>query len=259
MRKVLLSFDIEEFDMPLEYKMPIQFEDQIKISQQGTETILNILREHNISATFFSTVVFATHSNKIIQSIIDDGHELASHGFYHSSFKNQDLLTSKLELERISGKPIVGYRMARMMPVEDEEIEKAGYTYNSSLNPVYLPGRYNNFTKPRTIFKVNKLIQVPASATPILRLPLFWLSFHNFPLWLYKESCRRTINKDNYLNLYFHPWEFTPLKKSHPKLPKYILKNSGDEMIARFNDTLLWMKKQGYTFNTISNFLINHY
>ncbi len=255
MRQVLLSFDIEEFDMPLEYDIPILFEDQIKISQQGTETILNILLAHNIQATFFSTVVFATHSNHLIERITKEGHELASHGFHHSTFKNEDLLTSRIELEKISGKSITGYRMARMMPVEDKEIEKAGYIYNSSLNPVYLPGRYNNLLKPRTVFKVNNLIHVPASATPFLRLPLFWLSFHNFPLWFYKQACRRTINKDHYLNLYFHPWEFTSLNKSHPQLPKFVMKNSGQEMITRFNELLLWMKKHGYTFSTINNFL----
>jgi peptidoglycan/xylan/chitin deacetylase (PgdA/CDA1 family) len=256
-RQVLLSFDIEEFDMPLEYDILIPFDEQIKISQQGTETILDILLEHNISATFFSTVVFATHSNHLIERIVKEGHELASHGFYHSAFKKEDLLTSRLALEKISGKQITGYRMARMMPVEDMEIEKAGYAYNSSLNPVYLPGRYNNLSKPRTLFKINNLIQVPASATPILRLPLFWLSFHNFPLWFYKDACRRTINKDQYLNLYFHPWEFTELKKSHPQLPKFVIRNSGHAMTTRFNDLILWMKKQGYTFNTINRFLEN--
>jgi peptidoglycan/xylan/chitin deacetylase (PgdA/CDA1 family) len=50
---VLLSFDIEEFDMPLEYKGEIPFERQISISQTGLERILDILKKHNAKATFF--------------------------------------------------------------------------------------------------------------------------------------------------------------------------------------------------------------
>jgi hypothetical protein len=66
---VLLSFDIEEFDMPFEYKGEISFEQQISISQKGVERILDILKKHHAKATFFSTVVFAENS-KILLKII---------------------------------------------------------------------------------------------------------------------------------------------------------------------------------------------
>jgi len=55
------------------------------------------------------------------------GHEIASHGFYHSSFETADLRKSKEALEELTGQPVNGFRMARMMPVEEEEIHKAGY------------------------------------------------------------------------------------------------------------------------------------
>lgn len=255
MKKVLLSFDIEEFDMPLEYGKSISFHDQINVSSTGTKIILDILQENQVAATFFSTVVFATNAKNLIQRISDEGHELASHGYFHSAFENKHLAESKTELEKLSGKPVNGFRMARMMPVDDAAIENAGYIYNSSLNPVYLPGRYNNFFKPRTIFKKNSLVQLPASATPLIRVPLFWLSFHNFPLWIYKAACARTINQDGYLNIYFHPWEFTDLTRAAYGLPGYVSKNSGEEMIDRFRTWILWLKKQGYTFSTISEFI----
>jgi peptidoglycan/xylan/chitin deacetylase (PgdA/CDA1 family) len=255
MRKVLLSFDIEEFDMPLEYDKPISFHDQINVSAKGTKIILDILQENQIPATFFSTVVFATNAKELIQRINREGHELASHGYFHSAFENKHLAESKAELEKLSSRSVTGFRMARMMPVDDRAIEDAGYRYNSSLNPVYLPGRYNNFFKPRTIFKTDSLIQLPASATPVMRVPLFWLSFHNFPLWMYKAACTRTINHDRYLNIYFHPWEFTDLTRAEYGLPKFVSKNSGDQMINRFRTWILWMKKKGYTFSTISDFM----
>jgi peptidoglycan/xylan/chitin deacetylase (PgdA/CDA1 family) len=257
MKTVLLSFDLEEFDMPLEYGKSVQFSDQINTSVEGMRIVLDLLRENDVHATFFSTVVFATHAGEVMRRIIHEGHELASHGYFHSAFEEKHLLESRTELERLSGHSVVGFRMARMMPVDDQAIQNAGYLYNSSLNPVYLPGRYNNFFKRRTRFVTGKLIQLPASATPLLRFPLFWLSFHNLPLWLYKLACQRTMNTDKYLNIYFHPWEFTDLTNPDYGLPGYVSKNSGEKMASRFRIWISWMKKQGYSFSTIRDFVLH--
>ncbi|MGY0038580.1 polysaccharide deacetylase family protein [Pedobacter sp. NJ-S-72] len=114
---VLLSFDIEEFDMAFEYGKSITFEDQISISTEGTRIILDLLLKNNLKATFFSTVTFAKNATHLIKRILDEGHELASHGVYHSDFKKEHLLESRLALEELSGVKVAGYRMARMMPV----------------------------------------------------------------------------------------------------------------------------------------------
>jgi peptidoglycan/xylan/chitin deacetylase (PgdA/CDA1 family) len=256
MKNVLLSFDIEEFDMPLEYAREISFQDQIRISTEGCHIILDILLRNQIQATFFSTVTFAQNSPEIIKRIISEGHELASHGVFHSAFENSHLKESRIALEEFSGRKVNGFRMARMMPVSNAAISDAGYLYNSSLNPVYLPGRYNNFFKPRTLFLSDSLIQFPASATPLIRFPLFWLSFHNLPLWLYQLGCSVTMARDKYLNIYFHPWEFIDLRKNFG-LPSFVSRNSGDKMVERFQSLIYWMKKQGYSFRSISDFLVS--
>ncbi|HMJ67401.1 MAG TPA: polysaccharide deacetylase family protein [Cyclobacteriaceae bacterium] len=253
-RQVLLSFDIEEFDVPAEYGIDIPFDRQISISVTGTLRILDLLKGSGIKATFFSTVVFAKSAQHVIDRIIAEGHELASHGWFHSSFENKDLITSKNELARISGVEVKGFRMARMMNVDDTAIKDAGYFYNSSLNPIYLPGRYNNFGSKRTVFKEHGLVHLPASATPLLRIPLFWLSFHHLPFWLYKMACQRTINNDDYLNIYFHPWEFADISDPQLGLPWLIRKNSGEEMVTRFRELLLWMQRKHYTFGRLIDF-----
>lgn len=241
--------------MPLEYGKAIDFQQQIEISIRGTTIILDLLRKYNVEATFFSTAVFATHATSIIDRLISEGHELASHGFFHSSFEDGHLLASKTTLEQISGQHVNGFRMPRMMPVNDDALQRAGYTYNSSMNPIFLPGRYNNFSKPRTLFYTGDTTQLPASVTPVMRFPLFWLSFHNVPLALYQSACARTMKHDKYLNIYFHPWEFTDLCDCKFGLPWYVSKNSGSKMIDRFDRWLMWMQKKEYHFSTISKHL----
>ena len=255
MNTVLLSFDIEEFDMPFEYGKQLSFEEQLSISNAGCQVIIDLLRKHQVKATFFSTVVFAQHANQVLDTIRHEDHELASHGYYHSAFSEGHLLESRLELEKLSGLRVTGFRMPRMMPVDDGAIEQAGYRYNSSINPVWLPGRYNNTNKPRTLFKLGNVFQLPASATPALRVPLFWLSFHNFPLDAYLRASAKTMNRDRYLNLYFHPWEFTDLSSPRLGMPWYVRRNSGVLMRDRFDKMLGWMKARGYVFSIISDFL----
>lgn len=246
---ILLSFDIEEFDMPFEYNKTISFEDQMRVSIKGTTTILDILKKHQVKATFFSTATFAINAPQIMARIVAEGHEVASHSYYHSDFKTSDLLASKLKLEEITQTKVIGFRMPRMQPVDEKEIYKAGYIYNTSLNPTYLPGRYNNFSKPRTFFKQDGVWQIPASVSPVVRFPLFWLSFHNLPLWLYSWLCKITLKKDGYLNLYFHPWEFTNLnQKEKYNFPNYVSKNSGVLMADRLDTLITKMKKNNYSF-----------
>lgn len=253
---ILLSFDIEEFDMPFEYGRKIAFEDQIRISRQGTVSILDLLAKHGLKATFFSTVTFAQHVPDLIRRIVDEGHELASHGYYHSDFKNEHLRSSRLALEKLSGVQVRGYRMARMMPVDEQEIASAGYTYNSSINPTWLPGRYNNRHISRTYFMQSGVVQLPASVSPISRFPLFWLSFHNLPFWFYTHLAKRAYQADGYLNIYFHPWEFTDLHdKERFGFPSYVSRNTGPDMVRRMDKLMQWINRKNWSSATISEFI----
>ncbi len=252
---VLLSFDIEEFDMPLEYRKTIPFDEQIAISFEGTCRILELLDSHDIRATFFCTVAFAKKAPELIKRMITAGHEVASHGFYHSKFHANHLLSSRKALEEITGEPIVGYRMARMQPVDEREVKLAGYEYNSSLNPTWIPGRYNHLTQPRKVFRKGNVIQLPASVTPLLRFPLFWLSFHQLPVNFYTNLCLQTYRDTAFLNLYFHPWEFVDISSEHLGLPRYVRRNSGDKMIARMDQLIANFKIKQLKFSTIRDFL----
>lgn len=254
---ILLSFDIEEFDMPLEYQGEIPFEEQISVSRNGLQNILRILKKYDIKATFFSTVVFAKENKDLIKGLLAEGHELASHTWFHSDFKEDHLAKSKQELEKLFQTDVIGLRMPRMSPVSEKAVVDAGYKYNSSINPTYLPGRYNNFKVSRRPFWQKEVLQFPASVSTIFRVPLFWLSFHNFPLWFYKFLSKLSLDSTGFLNIYFHPWEFSDISNPKFKLPGYTFKNTGKQMEVRFEKFINWAKNDNYEFGTIKDFLNN--
>ena len=249
-KSVLLSIDVEEFDIPGEYGQIIDENTQFETSLTGLKAILVLLDRLELRATFFVTANFAIHHEAIIKEI-SQNHEIASHGFYHSSFQIEDLAKSRNALEQIISQSVTGFRMARLMEVDDQEIRKAGYNYNSSMNPTYIPGRYNNFFKPRSIYYSNGILNIPVSVTPLIRFPLFWLSFKNLPLSWIKIASQITLQHDSYLCLYFHPWEFTDIHAF--QLPSFIKKHSGCEMLHRLEQYLIWLKNKG-EFITFSEF-----
>jgi peptidoglycan/xylan/chitin deacetylase (PgdA/CDA1 family) len=255
-KHILLSYDVEEFDMCFEYAGTIPLAEQIAFSTNGLQLLLQLLNKYNIKATFYTTAVYAQAKPNIIKQLANNGHEVASHTYYHSQFTVADLANSKTVLQNITGTPIYGLRMPRMAPVNPTDVLAAGYKYNSSINPTYLPGRYNNLHISRTAFMQNCLLQLPASVSPWFRVPLFWLCLHNLPFWLYWHFLQRTIKTDGYVNLYYHPWEFLDYTNlGGAKFPKYVTKNSGAPMLAKTEALIQAALKKGYQFSTTYNYL----
>ncbi len=254
---VLLSFDTEEFDVPREHGVDYDtLKEGMEVSVLGTNRILDVLKENGVRATFFCTGNFAEHAPEVMQRILREGHEVACHGVDHWEPKASDVSHSKEIVERVTGVTAYGYRQPRMFPVSDEAIRKAGYTYNSSLNPAFIPGRYMHLTAPRTWFMKDGVMQIPASVTPWLRFPLFWLSLHNLPERVYHWMVRCTLQHDGYFVTYFHPWEFYELRE-HPELrmPFIIRNHSGLQMCQRLDRLIKMLKADGETFVSFQDFV----
>ena len=235
--KILLSFDTEEFDVPREHGVNFSLEEGMKVSKFGTNRILDSLKQNQVRATFFCTANFVKHAPEVIKRIMDEGHEVACHGVDHWHPKATDVKESKEVLEQATGRTAYGYRQPRMFPVSDEDIKNMGYQYNSS-------------------FMKDGVMQIPASVTPIIRFPLFWLALHNLPECIYHALVRRVIKHDGYFVTYFHPWEFYALKE-HPefKMPFIIKNHSGEQMFQRLDRLIKMLKQRGCEFITFEEFV----
>jgi hypothetical protein len=253
--RILLTFDLEEFDLPLEFGCNISDQDQVSITNNGLKRLTGLLKKYNIHATFFATGFYADKNKEIIKSL-SATHEIASHSNRHSGFKITDPYDSKIKIERITGKQVYGFRMPRFLKINKAIIKAAGYSYDSSVNPAFIPGRYNNLFTQRKIHVdiINNLTEIPVSVSPIIRFPLFWLSFKNIPFSIYFFMCNMTIRKDSYLHLCFHPWEFADLESFN--IPWYIKKLSGEPFSERFEKLIVQLIKIG-SFSTVHDFSIS--
>lgn len=252
--KILLSFDVEEFDMPLEYGFNISLNQQMQVGKAGLDKLMPILQDPTIQTTLFTTANFANHYPELIQQLAYQ-HEIASHTFYHSSYATEDLKASRERLSEIIQKEVVGLRMPRMKQVPVADKIQAGYTYDASIHPTWIPGRYNNLHLPRKLYLDEGLFRVPASVSTFLRIPLFWLSFKNFPYALYLQLALHTLKQEGFLSLYFHPWEFVDIQSFG--LPRYATKGCQSVLFEKLNQLIRDLKPHG-EFITYQDFVKSH-
>ena len=261
-KNILLTFDLEEFDLPLEYHEEISDKEQIGISRNGLKNLLKILNKQQVIATFFVTAKFALANKKLVKQL-SKKHEIALHGLMHSDdyrHMKEDLALKRLSrgkklVEKIIGKNVIGFRAPRFHIKKIKLLPTIGIKYDSSLHPTYIPGIYNNFFTEREIHKHGKLIEVPISVTSLLRLPLFWFAFRNLGL-AYSKFCTNWCFLDSrYVMLLFHPWEFVDLNSSGFKLPAYIKRDTGRILSGKLDSYIRWAKRKCYKFSTVKNFL----
>src|SRR6185436_18968456 len=121
--------------------------------------------------------------------------------------KPGDLETSRASLAAVSGLRVMGFRRARMAATDPAAVARAGYLYNASENPTWIPGRYNRFFAARRArierTAAGDLVHIPASVTPLIRIPLFWLAFKNLPVGVFRGATRWVLAGDPAMNTYF--------------------------------------------------------
>ncbi len=257
MKQILLTFDLEEFDLPLEFGQIISEKKMFEIPKEGLDNLLSLLDKYNVKATFFTTAIFAKKYPLLLKQI-SKKHEISCHGYEHSDsyVKNiQKIQSAKNEIEKIIGKKIKGFRAPRFEIRNIHLLSSLGFLYDSSIHPTFIPGRYMNLFKKRKIHKISEVIEVPLSVLPVIRLPIFWIAFKNLPLCYSKIFTKINFLSNNYTMLVFHPWEFADL--SPINIPNYIKKKYGKELLKMLEEYILFCKQERYEFETIENYLQN--
>lgn len=252
--KVLLSFDVEEFDLPREHGGKISVKEGVKVSSQGLERILAVLERTGVRATFFVTGNFAKENPEAVRRIVETGHEIGAHGVDHFAPKPSDIAQARRIIEKAVGVRVEGYRQPRMGKQDYTELFRRGYKYDSSVNPAWIPGRYNNLSVPRGVYYRDEVAEIPTSVATKMRIPTFWLALHLFPFGVYLWLARRALKETEYLATYFHPWEFAEIR-SFAEVPAYIKLNSGEKLARRLEKLIKKLRQDGAQFVTYREYL----
>ncbi len=247
---IILTFDLEEFSLPLDFGIKIESKKMLQLSYEGCKRLEKTLKEFDIKVTFFVTVKFASKFPQLIRKLAKEKHEIALHAI---KYNLKSLLKEKKILENISRTKILGVRAHKLRLPSFSTLKKVGIKYDSSLHPTYLPKRYNNLAYPRKPFVINGVLEIPISVTPFLRLPFSFVWFRDFGLNYAKICTFIALKEQHFANLYFHPWEFINLRDYD--LPFYVKMKTGVEMKKMLEKYLKWCISKGFKFTTIKNYI----
>ncbi|KUO64449.1 MAG: hypothetical protein APF84_10580 [Gracilibacter sp. BRH_c7a] len=228
--KNALTIDVEDWYMTQDFNFPYvtwdKYEDRVEYS---TNLILDLLLEVDAKATFFVLGCVAARHPELVRRIVQQGHELASHGYTHQMITQMskeefrdDLVRSKTLLEEISGVNITCFRAPTWSITESslwalEVLEEEGFLYDSSIQPfkTHLSGISNAplaFFHPKVKGKTLRILEVPPTLFEIgpVRTPFAGgLYFRVLPYFIVKYLLQ-TVNKTRPGVTYFHPWEVDP-------------------------------------------------
>src|SRR5690606_33124136 len=189
---------------------------------------------HGARGTFFVLGWIAQRYPGLVRRIADAGHEVASHGWDHRRVTHQSpaefresVRRSKLWLEDITGRPVLGFRAPSFSIVPGREwaldvLVEEGYGYDSSLFPVRRPGygyaaaRRDPHWLDRPAGRIAEVppatlrrlgVNLPAAGGAYLRL---------LPLGLIRAALRDAERRGEPATFYIHPWELDP---GQPRVP----------------------------------------
>jgi polysaccharide deacetylase family protein (PEP-CTERM system associated) len=213
-----MSFDIEDwFQMFYGEKVVSKssWDSQPTELPKMIESTLEFLDSKNITATFFVVGWLAKKHPNQIKEIKKHGHEVASHGYWHTQIYKQnlrefraDLRRSKAELEDAIGSGVYGYRAPGYSVLRGgyeilEEIRDAGYLYDSS---------YMYSESGATI--IDGLAEITPNSISFAgrRYPVNGgFVFRFLPYLLWKKLIDLQLNDEvRRLAFYTHSWEIYP-------------------------------------------------
>jgi peptidoglycan/xylan/chitin deacetylase (PgdA/CDA1 family) len=246
MKPLLLTFDVEEFDLPVEWGRQLPITTQIDVTIAGLARILPILERHHVRATFFATGVFAQARGDLLGALAEAGHEIAVHGLAHpDDYGRMDAATAvdrlraaRALVESAVGRSVRGVRTPHLRPCPAVRLRAAGFVYDASPHPTWVPTRYNGLGLPRRPWREDGLLRLPISVLPGLRLPISFVWYRAAGASLRRLGCATAAWGAPYLQLYFHPWEAEAIR-AHGA-PAWLAVRCGEPFLAALDALLDW-------------------
>lgn len=202
--------------------------------ERSTGVLLDLLARYDATATFFTLGWVAERCPALVRRIVEAGHEIASHSWWHRKVSTltpdtfrEELASSRRILEDTSGRPVRGFRAPSFsirpgMEWAFDVLLEEGYTWDSSLFPIrrpdygypLAPPSPHEITRPAgTLLEIPMAtlrrfgLQIPAAGGGYLR---------HFPLGVLTAALRDHEAAGTPAMMYVHPWEVDP---DQPRLP----------------------------------------
>jgi polysaccharide deacetylase family protein (PEP-CTERM system associated) len=268
------TIDLEEYFQVSKFEgvIPRESWDQMPSRvRSNTIRILELLAEYNCKATFFTVGWVAEKYPDLIREIADEGHEVASHSYWHRRVSDltpdefqQDIHRCKAVLEDVSGKPVKAFRAPTYSIIKSSQwawdvLINEGFEVDSSVFPIrhHRYGNYGIDRFPHKVFREGgSLIEFPLSTMRVggSNFPIIaggYLRFFPYTVTKYGISRINRVEKKPAV-IAFHPWELDP---HHPMPNVAALKRIRHKINIDSTERKLRQALADFEFGTLNDVL----
>ncbi|WP_294189372.1 XrtA system polysaccharide deacetylase [uncultured Sphingomonas sp.] len=224
-----MSVDVEEWFQVGAFEHTIDKADWATLESRvadNTARVLDLFAETDTKATFFTLGWVAARQGSLMRRIVDNGHEVASHGWDHqrvftmdADLFRADLRRARVALEDATGTAMTGYR-APSFSIDQRSswahavLAEEGYRYSSSVAPV-AHDHYGWRDSPRYAWRPlgdDALVEVPVTVGEAggRRFATGGGFFRLLPAGVTDFALRQVNAAAQPGMFYFHPWEVDP-------------------------------------------------
>lgn len=221
MGQLFCTVDLEDFSYDYLRSLGLKSSANLRVPAiiENYNQINNLSKKFNIKMTFFCTGILAKLFPDIIRQISSDGHEIASHYFFHDRVNKDDILTFERRisesiniLSKYSKNKICGFRAPYFSLTSQDykyyQILEKYFKYDSSL-------LVNIENYKSEVDKINSKVSGKLKIYPVLFYsPFFGLKlrlggtyFKILPLKILKIILRKIIDCDHCI-IYLHPYDY---------------------------------------------------
>jgi polysaccharide deacetylase family protein (PEP-CTERM system associated) len=227
----IFTVDVEEYFQVAAFDHVVsraEWDSQPSRLEHSVDILLELLASHGSTGTFFTLGWVAERHPFLIRRIVDAGHEIASHGYWHRRVNTlapdefrEDVRATKATLENLAGAPVWGFRAPNFSITPGTEwaydvLLEEGYRYDSSVFPIRRPG-YGNPKSPPVPHLLHRasgsLVELPLATTEWhgLRIPAAGGAYlRHLPFALIRRALREHGESGIPAMFYIHPWELDP-------------------------------------------------
>jgi len=228
----LLGIDFEEWYHPELIQKYIDRDNNKPKVIHGIEKIIDLLRLKDTKATFFVVGELLEFKPEILDTILENGHEIGFHTMYHTKlddegyddrFEDEIKKFNILTNNKSKGFRAPTFSLNKKSAGVIDILERNNYLYDSSVVPAN-SGMYGIPDAPQNPYKISskditkhdpnaKIIEFPLLVTEFLgkKIPAgggFFL--RTLPMRVIKKALRDYEERNIPASFYIHSWELTP-------------------------------------------------
>ncbi len=249
---ILLTFNIINHHRKFRKNQLMSDDEILKITENNASSILRILENHHVLASFFIEISLVEKVKPLIKKIVSKGHEIA---LYNDNSEISEIETVKRNTEDFIEKIIRGIRQ-KDVTVSVNELKQMEFSYISNIENANILFPLKRLQRSTKIIEENGVSIIPESISPYSQIPYNDFVFQTVPLKFYQNMVNETLKNEDFILIYLNSWQFTDFKKYQFKIPFYRKYNAGRKIEDKLQNFLHWINANELACARLKDFVL---